>query len=346
MNITKGKIPSAKKVVVYGAEGIGKSTFVSKFPGVVFIDTEGSTKALDVARFDAPKKWIDILEAVKCVLNDPSICQTLAIDTADWAELLCIKYTCEKCGVTGIEYVGYGKGYVYLQDNFKVLLDKLDKVIAAGINVVITAHAQMRKFEQPDEMGAYDRWEMKLTKKNAPLLKEWADIVLFANYKTFVVEDDKTKSKKAQGGKRVMYTTHHSCWDAKNRFGLADCLPFDYEEIRKVIEGEAVQKKEKVVKAPEQKKPEPKPEPPKEKTVYDELRELMDRDGITEAMVMLACSSKGVCFSAEPLDNLEPEFIRKNLIEKWEGFKKYALKTAEADKTEIPPFNNEKEEKK
>ena len=28
-----------------------------------------------------------------------------------------------------------------------------------GIHVVLTAHAMMRKFEQPDEMGAYDRWE-------------------------------------------------------------------------------------------------------------------------------------------------------------------------------------------
>lgn len=47
----------------------------------------------------------------------------------------------------------------------------------------------MRKFEQPDEIGSYDRWEMKLTKNVAPLVKEWADMVLFANYKTFVVAE-------------------------------------------------------------------------------------------------------------------------------------------------------------
>ncbi len=42
-----------------------------------------------------------------------------------------------------------------------------------GINVVLTAHAQMRKFEQPDEMGAYDRWELKLGKKTRPRLPRW-----------------------------------------------------------------------------------------------------------------------------------------------------------------------------
>lgn len=82
------------------------------------------------------------------------------------------------------------------------------------MNVIITAHAKMRKFEQPDEMGAYDRWEMKLTRQVAPLLKEWSDMLLFCNYKTFVVTPDEGKNK-VQGGKRVIYTSHHPCWDAK-----------------------------------------------------------------------------------------------------------------------------------
>lgn len=78
----------------------------------------------------------------------------------------------------------------------------------------------MRKFEQPDELGAYDRWEMKLMKETPGMVKEWADIVLFATYETFIVKEpgkEKSAKGKAQGGKRVMYTSHHPCWDAKNR---------------------------------------------------------------------------------------------------------------------------------
>ena len=178
MEITSGIIPCAKKIVLYGPEGIGKSTFASKMPDPVFIDTEGSTKNMDVKRFDAPKTWTDIFEAVKYVKNNAECCKTLVIDTADWTEMLCIRYTCEKGCVNGIEDFGYGKGYTYVQENFKKLLDALDGIIAIGINVLVTAHAKMRKFEQPDEMGAYDRWEMKLSRQVAPMLQERADMVL------------------------------------------------------------------------------------------------------------------------------------------------------------------------
>ena len=94
----------------------------------------------------------------------------------------------------------------------------------------------MRKFEQPDEMGAYDRWEMKLSKQCSPLLKEWADIVLFCNYKTSVLTDANTKSKKATGGKRVMYASHHPCWDAKNRYGLPDQMDMSFEPIKHLFD--------------------------------------------------------------------------------------------------------------
>ena len=52
--ITTGKVETAKKVVIYGPEGIGKSTLAARFPQPLFIDTEGSTKELDVARLPAP----------------------------------------------------------------------------------------------------------------------------------------------------------------------------------------------------------------------------------------------------------------------------------------------------
>ena len=230
IHITKGKVESAKKVVIYGPEGIGKSTLASRFPDPVFVDTEGSTKELDVARYPAPMSWNDIITAVEdCAAEAP--CKTLVIDTADWAEQFCIKAVCQKNGVGGIEDFGYGKGYVYLAEEFSKLLKACDKCIESGINVVFTAHAMMRKFEQPDEMGAYDRWEMKLTKKDAPTLKEWADMVLFCNYKTDVITDQNTKSKKATGGRRVMYASHHPCWDAKNRYSLPDQMEMSFDGI-------------------------------------------------------------------------------------------------------------------
>ena len=233
MNISSGKIPSAIKAVLYGPEGIGKSTFASQFPEPLFIDTEGSTKHMDVRRFNKPTSWAMLLQQVAYAAKN-DVCKTLVIDTADWAEMLCAQDVCARARKNSIEDFGYGKGYTFLQEEFGRLLNALEEVIAGGKHVLLTAHAKMRKFEQPDEMGAYDRWEMKLTKQVAPMVKEWADMVLFANYKTIVVRDDTGKGK-AQGGKRVMYTTHHPCWDAKNRHGLPDELPFEFAQIAHLL---------------------------------------------------------------------------------------------------------------
>ena len=66
LNITRGVVPCAQKVVVYGVEGIGKTTFASKFPDPLFIDVEGGTKHLDVARVDpAPQSWTALMEIIR-----------------------------------------------------------------------------------------------------------------------------------------------------------------------------------------------------------------------------------------------------------------------------------------
>lgn len=235
--ITGGRVAAPVKVVLYGPEGIGKTTLAAAFPGALFIDTEGGTKRLDVARLPRPESWEMLLDEVDSVRRGEYACGTLVIDTADWAERLCVRAVCERGHVRGIEDFGYGKGYTYLKEEFSNLLDALEGVTAAGCNVIVTAHAQITKFEQPDEMGSYDRWTMKTSKQVAPLLREWCDALLFANYKTIVVKDGDGKSAKgkAQGGRRVLYTAHHPCWDAKNRFGLPDEVPMDFAAIAGIV---------------------------------------------------------------------------------------------------------------
>ncbi|MBQ9994641.1 MAG: ATP-binding protein, partial [Clostridia bacterium] len=118
MNITSGKIACAQKVVLYGPEGIGKSTFAARFPDPLFIDTEGSTKHMDVRRFDTPTSWSMLLEQVKYTRDNPQECKTLVIDTADWAEKLCIAQLLQSSHKNGIEDFGYGAGYTYAAERF------------------------------------------------------------------------------------------------------------------------------------------------------------------------------------------------------------------------------------
>ena len=239
MNITSGIQARAQRIVIYGTEGIGKSTLASQFPKPLFIDTEGSTSNMDVKRLDKPTSWTMLMNQIAFVKANPDKFQTLVIDTIDWAESLAIESVCAQHGKRGIEDFGYGNGYTYVREEFGRLLNKLQELVDIGINVVLTAHSQLRKFEQPDEEGAYDRYELKLGKKTssqtAPVVKEWCDLLLFCNYKTMVMTSE-TKKKKATGGKRVMYTTHHPAWDAKNRHGLPDELPMEYAAIAHIFE--------------------------------------------------------------------------------------------------------------
>lgn len=357
MKIIRGKQKRAQKVVIYGPEGIGKSTLASQFPDPVFIDTEGSTVRMDVARFEAPTSWNLLLQFIRHV-RDERPCKTLVIDTADWAEQICIRDFCAEKNISGIEDIGYGKGYVYVAEKFGSMLNLLDEVIAAGIHVVLTAHAQMRKFEQPDELGAYDRWELKLSKKTAPMLKEWADMVLFCNYKTYVINVDNQGAQKGknkvQGGKRVIYTTHHSCWDAKNREGLPDELEMSYASFASVIEGETepaatpvkpmatkpegtkptatkpeseqnspkpAQNKSKPDKPPETPAASVPPAPPEAgipKGIPRALADLMQASGYQESDVQMAVVSRGYYPPGMPIADYDPDFVQGVLIAAWD----------------------------
>lgn len=308
-------------MVLYGPEGIGKSTFAAQLPQPLFIDTEGGTRHLDVQRFaERPSSWTLLLEQVKYVQSHPEVCRTLVIDTADWAEALCVRHICDKAQLGGLEDFGYGKGYVYLQEEFARLLQLLtDLAEGRGVNVLLTAHAAMRKFEQPQEMGAYDRWELKLSKKVAPLVKEWADLLLFANYEVIMLTDT-NKHKKATGGERVMYATHHPCWDAKNRHGLPDKLPFAWAAIAQIFEAAPA------VSEPAQPQKPVKEEPQPAKAAYGEtpiselpaaLAALMFEYNVTEAELQQVVADRGYFPADTPILNYGEDFINGKLVACW-----------------------------
>ena len=318
LNITKGKINRAQKVVIYGSEGIGKSSLAANFPEPLFIDTEGGTAQMDVRRIDKPQSWEELLAIVQEVAATPDVCKSLILDTADWAEQLIVTFLCAKYKQNSIESFGYGKGYTYLAEEFTKLLNAFDRVITADIHVVITAHAKMRKFEQPDEMGAYDRWEMKLSKQVAPLLKEWCDLLLFCNYQTFVVTSE-NNTQKAQGGKRVMYTSHHPAWDAKNRVHLPEVLELDYKHIAHIFAEQPSQSN--TAKSAAETKAEP--------TAAEALRDVLEKAGVTEKEIQQVVAARGKYPVTTTIDEYPDEFIFGYVIKYWNQIMELITKNRE-----------------
>ena len=323
LKISSGKVFRAVKAVLYGSEGIGKSTFASCFPEPLFIDTENGTSHMDVRRIDRPQSWNELMNIVKEVAATPEVCKTLILDTADWAEQLCVNHVCTEYKKSSIEAFGYGKGYTYLAEEFNRLLAAFDAVIASGKHVVITAHAKMRKFEQPDEMGAYDRWEMKLSKQVAPLIKEWCDLLLFLNYKTFVVASD-NDTKKVQGGKRVMYTSHHPCWDAKNRHGLPPEIDMSYQAIAHIFEQSG---------SPSPMAQQPAAKQPAQESPLDTLRALMAKDGITEKQLRQVVAASQNFPADLPVNEYPNEFITNWCLKYWPNIYRAAKQSGQAQQS-------------
>ena len=297
MNLTlnSGKQTRAIKTVIYGTEGVGKSTLAAQFPSPLFIDVEGGTDQMDVRRIERPATWTDLVDVVNEVAKNPGICETLILDTADYAETMCIKHILKKYHKTGIEDFGYGKGYTFVGEEWLKLMEAFDAVKDAGMNVTVIAHARQRKIELPDQTGSFDHWEMKLSKQVAPVLKEWADLLLFLNYKTYVVTTD-NNSRKAQGGKRVMYTSHNPVWDAKNRNGLPEEMDLSFDGLAHIF-GSA--------------------EPVKQQTPLERLRELMADAGIEDYELRDFIVSRGKQNAETPVSEYPEEFVKGYCLKYW-----------------------------
>ena len=332
MNITRGIVQRAVKSCIYGVEGIGKSTFASKFPKPLFLDLDKGTARLDVDRIEDISTWSDLMKTVQdfaYMENNPY--ETLIIDTADAAARLCEKHVIQTRaqGKTSIEDIPYGKGYKMLAEEFATLLIWLEVLIEKGFNVVILAHAMMKTITKPDDDGQYDHWELKLpgntSNKIGPLVKEWADLLLFADFKTIIVTDG--LKKKARGGKRLMYTTHTPFADAKNRFGLSDVLPFDYREIEKIIprreETKKIEDEKPPVKKQTRKKSERRTSDKEKDKAISALRLLMADSDISEERVRDAVTLAGKYPEGTKIEDYDLPFIQEELIAKWEKFSQF-----------------------
>lgn len=241
MSLTKlvrGKLEEARRILLYGMEGIGKSTFAAGAPSPIFIGAESGTSQLDVVRFPKPDTWQDILDAVHELTVSEHEFKTLVLDTADAAEAMLWSYMCArdsvgaKSPIRDIEDYGYGKGYQKALDEWRVFLAACERLrTAKRMNIILLAHGQIKPFKNP-EGDDFDRYELKLNGKAGGLLKEWCDAVLFANYETYALKDEKTKRVRGVStGARMIFTTRTAAYDAKNRYGLPESLPLSWSDF-------------------------------------------------------------------------------------------------------------------
>jgi len=229
MNIIRGKTkPKGLRVIIYGCHGIGKTTLAAKLPGVLFLDFEDGTHGLDVDKLapsDLPKSYEGMKGLIAELKRDHQGYERLVIDTADKFEQNLATELAREKKVEDIFAVNdYGRTIAVHKSGMASVLDSLTELAKSGMDVVVLAHETSRKvepLENRETTGTYDHHELKLSKTVSPIFMEWADVVIFCAYKTFLVSGEKKGDKAhVEGGKRWCFCSYSNDWDAKTRTGI------------------------------------------------------------------------------------------------------------------------------
>ena len=223
------------RIVLNAIEGWGKTSCAAFAPNPAILMAEGETgyetllgaglvPSVDAARVTGWQALLNLLDEL-ATADAPG---TLAVDAISGFERLCQDYTCERAyngdrGPTGFE--NYQRGFETTVTDWLVMLGKLDRLQARGTTILLLGHVKVKPFKNP--LGPdFDRWISDMHDKTWAVTHKWADAILFGQFES-VVEKDKPKDKKGKGiggSDRVLYTTHHDAYDAKNRYGMPEVI--------------------------------------------------------------------------------------------------------------------------
>ena len=236
--VTHGKSVRPPKFILYGVQGIGKSTFGASLPSPIFLQTEDGLGSIDCAKFPLAKGFYDVIEYLDLLLEEEHKYKSLVLDSLDWLEKLINQEVCRDFGVSDIAAVSFGRGYSTGLSYWSTILDKLDAIRERGIIVCLLAHSAITRFDTPLS-DSYDQFTLDLYKKTSPMLQEWAEAVLFVNYKVYTrkVETGFGQStiKPVGSGERAIYTCERPAFKAKNRWDLPEEMPFEWKLLADAI---------------------------------------------------------------------------------------------------------------
>jgi AAA domain len=221
----------APKVVIAGANKIGKSTFAASSPAAIGILTEQGMDAIDSHAFPVATSLADVYAAIGTLIDEEHEFQTLFIDSLDWLEPLLHAHVCQANGWSDIEKPGYGKGYIAAADEWRNLLTGLDALREhRNMGVVLIAHDKIKRIEDPLTEG-YDSHVLKLHDRASALVMEWADVIGYAGYRVFTTKTDagfgQKETKANTTGERLLHVEAHPAHCGGNRFGLRN-MPLDW----------------------------------------------------------------------------------------------------------------------
>lgn len=226
-----------QRTLVYGEPGIGKSTFASNAPDVVFLCTEAGADNLSVAHahFDGrdPRTYEEVLAVLEGLPTDGTI-KNVCIDTVDGLEGLIHAHIKAKTNKPVGEH-GYGKGYDMALDLMRGFIASIERLREKGVGCILLAHSTIESFANP-EGADFSYVTVKAHKKITGLLVEWCDAVLYAKREQRAYTNEDGKTIGVGTSKRQLHTEKTATFVAKNRLRLPPVMPLAWSDYQKAID--------------------------------------------------------------------------------------------------------------
>ena len=226
-SIHSGKRSKPPRLLIYGSEGIGKSTIAANAPKPIFVPTEDGLDQIVCDSFPLARTFDEVTTNLKAVATEEHDYRTVVIDSGDWLERLVWDHVCKQFGVTSIERAdgGYGKGYVHALTYWRQIVDLLRTIREErSMITIILAHAKVETFTDP-ESSSFDRFSPRLHKLASAYLCEWCDAILLATRELSAAKGDKS------GGGRILRCNPSAVGVAKNRYNLPDVLLLSWDHL-------------------------------------------------------------------------------------------------------------------
>jgi hypothetical protein len=232
--VKTGKATIPPRVMIYGPHKIGKSTFGASAPSPIFIQIEDGLNAIEATAFPQATKFSDVTDAIGVLYNEEHEFKTLVVDSVDWLESLIWKHTATLGEKASIEDFGYGKGYVEALTHWRTFLSGITALRdKKGMATILLAHAHVKRFDAPDKMQSYDRYQPKLHASASALVQEAVDVIGFANFDATVIESkvgfNQTKARAVGTGRRLLHLEERPAYLAGSRYRMPSTIDFSWE---------------------------------------------------------------------------------------------------------------------
>jgi hypothetical protein len=224
-----GKRIKPFSMVVYGVHGIGKTTLPSEADAPIYIGSEENDE-IECARLPKIVSWKQLKEQLEALKTEKHDYKTLVIDTIDALEQVAQKEILsgtEKNKTMAMALGGYGKAYEKMATMFLEIRDEYLVPLRdqKGMNIVILAHAEKTKHEDPMTLTSYDHYTTAIHKKVKPIFEDWASAILFINHWRAKTSLNDGREVAIGDGSRMIFTEERPSHVAKNRFEL----PYEIE---------------------------------------------------------------------------------------------------------------------